>query len=165
MNKIASKCQITDMVIKNFIDTKINATNNLDEHFEMEFMEDELREKIKAEMLNLNKDIVERELGLLRENKISEIEEEIKKRKENYENELKNEEYKRKIKSLRTVMIEGLLLAFFMGLLVNQCTNIIDLLNENPPRIVITLLIIAILLIICLIIVFYKFFSVISKKC
>ena len=67
----------------------------------------------------------------------------------------------KRIDEYKKLMFEGFLVAFFVGLLVNQSTNIIEYLKEllEFPKIGSTLIIIIVLLVVCGVIYCYRFIS------
>lgn len=72
---------------------------------------------------------------------------------------------KKRINEFRRLTIDGLIVAFFVGLLVNQVTDIIGYLKEcfEMPNIKITMIFSVVLLIICIVIISWLFISEVIK--
>lgn len=73
------------------------------------------------------------------------VESEKVKMREEIKKEFKSLEQKRKLKELKTLMYEGFFIAFLVGLIVNQVTEMINITKGIETKVTITLLIIFIL--------------------
>lgn len=140
MGKNSMDCEITNKMVDAYINTL-----NLEENEDLDFIKD----SIKRNFLNdIKKEIIQVEKNRI----VKEATEEIDKL-----------EQARRIKEIRVLMYEGVILAFVVGLIVNQFTEILNLTKGVQTKVTITLLWIVILGIVTLIVYKYKFLSEISS--
>ncbi|QXM07104.1 hypothetical protein [Crassaminicella indica] len=136
-------CKITKKMINAYIESqKISHSGTLEE---IEYIKDSAK-------TNFFNDIKEEIVALEKERIKKEAEVEIEKLQQ-----------EKKIKQIKVLMYEGFIIAFLVGLIVNQATEILNLSKGVPTKAAITLLWMTVLGIGTLIVYNHKFLSDISN--
>lgn len=136
-------CKIAKKMINAYVESQNISEGETND--EIEYIKDSAKKNlfndIKEEIINLEKDRI-----------IKEAEDEIKKL-----------EQERKIKEIKVLMYEGFIIAFVVGLIVNQVTDILNVSKGVETKVTITLLWIIVLGILTIIIYSNKFLDDIAN--
>ena len=136
-------CKIAKKMINAYVESQNISEGETND--EKEYIKDSAKKNlfndIKEEIINLEKDRI-----------IKEAEDEIKKL-----------EQERKIKEIKVLMYEGFIIAFVVGLIVNQVTDILNVSKGVETKVTITLLWIIVLGILTIIIYSNKFLDDIAN--
>lgn len=136
-------CKITKKMINAYIESQNISEGETND--EIEYIKDSAKENlfnaIKEEVIILEKDRIKKEA----------------------EDEIIKLEQARKIKEIKVLMYEGFIIAFVVGLIVNQATEILDISKGEETKVIVTLLWIIVLGIAIIIVYNNKFLSDISN--
>ncbi|MDO4536357.1 MAG: hypothetical protein Q4B63_11210 [Clostridium perfringens] len=136
-------CKITKKMIEAYINSQRISQGDTDS--EIEYIKESAKKKL---FEDIKKEIIELE----KERILKEAEEKIKKL-----------EQQRRIKEIRVLMYEGFIIAFVVGLIVNQATDLLNISKGITTNVVLTLLWIAVLGIMALLVYNNKFLGDIAN--